>query len=30
MELGHRRIAFLGANDAVATTSRRLEGFKAA
>jgi LacI family transcriptional regulator len=30
MELGHRRIAFLGANDVVATTSRRLEGFKAA
>jgi LacI family transcriptional regulator len=30
IELGHRRIAFLGADDAVATTSRRLEGFKAA
>jgi LacI family transcriptional regulator len=30
MELGHRRIAFLGADDAVPTTSRRLEGFKAA
>jgi LacI family transcriptional regulator len=30
IELGHRRIAFLGANDAVVTTSRRLEGYKAA
>jgi LacI family transcriptional regulator len=30
IELGHRRIAFLGANDAVATTARRLEGYRQA
>ena len=28
--LGHRRIAFLGANDAVVTTERRLEGYRQA
>jgi LacI family transcriptional regulator len=28
--LGHTRIAFLGANDAVATTSERLDGFRRA
>ena len=30
IELGHRRIAFLGANDAVVTTQRRLEGYRQA
>lgn len=30
IELGHRRIAFLGADDAVVTTSRRLEGYRQA
>ncbi len=30
IELGHRRIAFLGANDAVVTTERRLEGYRKA
>lgn len=29
-ELGHRRIAFMGADDAVATTAQRLLGFRAA
>ena len=28
IELRHRRIAFLGADDAVATTARRLEGYR--
>lgn len=30
IELGHRRIAFLGADDAVVTTARRLEGYREA
>jgi len=30
IELGHRRIAFLGADDAVATTARRLDGYREA
>jgi LacI family transcriptional regulator len=30
VELGHRRIAFLGADDMVMTTSRRLEGYRQA
>ncbi len=30
IELGHRRIAFLGANDVVVTTARRLTGYRQA